>query len=181
MLQYVKKIFHFYLQTINVFINQAKTPAKRGRPARSTPGRRKKAKIANEDDDDEEEEVLPKKDRGAKSKPGTPAAKGRGRAAKGKSKKEVEPEEEIEEEEEEEENFDEDDDVEDEDVDEDEEEDIDEEEEEEELNQGPNAKPAKKFTVCIFNNKYITQKITQLAKCMIVNCSLEHLLFLKLI
>ncbi|KAE9524882.1 hypothetical protein AGLY_014932 [Aphis glycines] len=125
-----------------------KTPGKRGRPAKNTPGRKKKQKVS---EDEDEEEILPKKERGSKSKTATPApaptsARGRGRAAKGKAKKEeVELEEDPEEDEEE---FDEDDieeDEEDEDEEEDDDEDV-EEEEEEELNQGPNAKPAKKFT-----------------------------------
>lgn len=79
--------------------------------------------------------------------PSTPVAtRGRGRAARGKAKKEEEPEEEPEEEEEDNEESEEEEDIDDEeeDIDDDEEED----EEEEELNQGPNAKPAKKFTVC---------------------------------
>lgn len=125
----------------------AKTPGKRGRPAKGTPGRKKKPKIS---EDDDEEEILPKKERGSKSKAPAPApapvptsARGRGRAAKGKNKKEeVEPEEEPEEDEE----FDEDEDIDEDDEDEDEDDDEDVEEEEEELNQGPNAKPAKKFT-----------------------------------
>lgn len=110
-----------------------KTPGKRGRPARNTPGKKKKQKTTDEDDDDEEE-----KERGSKPRTPTPA-KPRGRVAKGKAKKE-EPEVEPEEEEE----FDEEDEIEDEEEDEEDDEDV--EEEEEELNQGPNAKPAKKFT-----------------------------------
>lgn len=123
----------------------AKTPGKRGRPAKSTPAsKKKKPKVS---DDEDEEEILPKKERGSKPKTPTPApvptsARGRGRATKVLK---VEPEEEPEEEEE----FEEDEEIEeDEDDEEDEEEEDDEdvEEEEEELNQGPNAKPAKKFT-----------------------------------
>ncbi|XP_022180724.1 nucleolin-like [Myzus persicae] len=122
----------------------AKTAGKRGRPSKSTPAsRKKKPKVS---DDEDEEEILPKKDRGSKTKTPTPApvptsARGRGRAAKAK----VEPEEEPEDDEEFEEDEEIEEDEEDED-DEEEEEDEDVEEEEEELNQGPNAKPAKKFT-----------------------------------
>jgi len=60
---------------------------------------------------------------------------------------------ELEEEPEDDEEFEEEEDIEEDEEDEDEEEDEDDEdveEEEEELNQGPNAKPAKKFTVFIY-------------------------------
>ncbi|XP_015369166.1 PREDICTED: ABC transporter F family member 4-like isoform X2 [Diuraphis noxia] len=120
----------------------AKTPGKRGRPAKSTPASRKKKQKVSDDED--EEEILPKKERGSKSKTPAPtptSARGRGRAAKLK----VEPEEEPEDDEEFEEDEDIDDDEEEEEEEE-EEDDEDVEEEEEELNQGPNAKPAKKFT-----------------------------------
>jgi len=116
-----------------------KSPGKRGRPSKNAARKKKKT---TDDDDDDEEEILPKKERFSKPKtpPAQVATRGRGRAARGRAKKEEEPEEEEEEEEESEEE---------EDIEDDEEEDIDdeeEEEEEEELNQGPNAKPAKKFT-----------------------------------
>jgi len=119
----------------------AATTKKRGRPAKNASAKKKKTKVS---DDDDEEEILPKKERGSKSKTSTPTptpTKGRGRAAKGKAKKEEEVEEEIEPEEDDEFDYDEDEDVDE----EEDEEDVD-EEEEEELNQGPNAKPAKKFT-----------------------------------
>lgn len=111
---------------------------KRGRPAKNLPNKKKKPAKVTDDDDDEEEEILPKKDRGSKTKTPTPVpapAKGRGRPAKAKAKKEEESEEEPEE-----------DELDDEDLDDEEEDDEDVDEEEEELNQGPNAKPAKKFT-----------------------------------
>ncbi|VVC39362.1 Hypothetical protein CINCED_3A016113 [Cinara cedri] len=126
----------------------AKTPGKRGRPAKNPPGRKKKMPKVEDDDDEEEEEVLPKKARGSsKPKPSTPA-KGRGRAPKGKAKKEEEPEEEEELDDEDlaDEEEEEDEDVDDEEVDDEEEDDEYDDDEEEELNQGPNAKPAKKFT-----------------------------------
>lgn len=129
-MQFINECTVFYS---NIF--QVKTPGKRGRPAK-TPGRKKKK--ASED---EEDEVLPKKTRGAKPKKSTPA--------KGRVKTQVviktEPlprpvgnqivlgqyfREEL-------------------GLDDAEEDDCDYDEEEEELNQGPNAKPAKKFTVRI--------------------------------
>ncbi|KAL4132451.1 hypothetical protein QTP88_009596 [Uroleucon formosanum] len=124
----------------------AKTPGKRGRPAKSTPASKKKKPKVSEDED--EEEILPKKERGSKSKPPPTvpiptSARGRGRAAKVLK---VEPEEEPEDDEEFEEDEDIEEDEEDAEDEEDEEDDEDVEEEEEELNQGPNAKPAKKFT-----------------------------------
>ncbi|NP_001232947.1 uncharacterized protein LOC100168217 [Acyrthosiphon pisum] len=124
----------------------AKTPGKRGRPAKSAPAsKKKKPKVS---DDDEEEEILPKKERGSKAKPPPPApiptsARGRGRATKVLK---VEPEEEPEDDEEDEDIEEDEEDEEAEDEEEEEEDDDDVEEEEEELNQGPNAKPAKKFT-----------------------------------
>lgn len=162
------QLLYFYI-TVKQYINsffQTKTPGKRGRPARNTPGRKKKQKTTDEDDDVDEEE----KEHGSKPRAPTPA-KPRGRAAKGKAKKEepeVEPEEEEEFEEDEIEDEEEDDDEEDEDV----------EEEEEELNQGPNAKPAKKFTVYFFQLMYATKYFTKYAT---VNFSLVPLLSLKLI
>jgi len=90
-------------------------------PARKT----KKPKVS---DDEDEEEILPKKERGSKTKLPLPISGcGRGRA---NQILKVEPEDiEIKEE-----VYDNDDDH----------------LEEEELNQGPNAKPVKNFTVCIY-------------------------------
>ncbi|XP_060863127.1 ABC transporter F family member 4-like [Metopolophium dirhodum] len=122
----------------------AKTPGKRGRPAKSAPAsKKKKPKVS---DDEDEEEILPKKERGSKAKPPPPApiptsARGRGRATKVLK---VEPEEELEDDEEDEDIEEDEEDEEAEDDEEDDDDDV--EEEEEELNQGPNAKPAKKFT-----------------------------------
>lgn len=134
---------------IYIFFYQVKIPGKRGRPAKNTPGRKKK-KLS----DDDEDEVVPKNTRGAKPKTPTPT-KGRGRTPKiFKSEQTVTEEEDVEDDEE---------------LDEEEQEDEDDEyDEEEELNQGPNAKPSKKFTVCVYIN-IVFYNLKLLLKCLFIN------------